>query len=279
MKNVIPLILRKTAISTSFLKAIFISGLFLFTQCTPQSQAVEEKVLMAVFAHPDDEISVGPLLAKYANEGVKVYLVIVTDGRLGTGRSGLPSGEGLVELRKEEAKCAAERFGIEPPIHLGFHDQLDLDKGFFGHTPVAQELIRKMDTLFSEIQPDAIITWGPDGGSNHVDHRLVGATVTHVFLSKKRSKQQFLYYYGQPASIFKDQPEQILRSIDDQYLTTKINYNKEDLSKTLEALSCYQSQFGPEVMEQKALKFKKFNYSVYLRPFMAPTTSSEDIFH
>jgi LmbE family N-acetylglucosaminyl deacetylase len=41
-------------------------------------------VILAVFAHPDDETFVGPVLARYAREGVKVYLAIATKGEKGT---------------------------------------------------------------------------------------------------------------------------------------------------------------------------------------------------
>lgn len=40
---------------------------------------------MAVFAHPDDEIDVSPLLAKLASEGHQVYLIIATNGNMGFG--------------------------------------------------------------------------------------------------------------------------------------------------------------------------------------------------
>ena len=38
------------------------------------------KKLLAIFAHPDDEQSIGPLLVKSVEEGVEVTLVIATDG-------------------------------------------------------------------------------------------------------------------------------------------------------------------------------------------------------
>ena len=34
----------------------------------------EPKKLLAIFAHPDDEQSVGPLLVKYVEEGVEVTI-------------------------------------------------------------------------------------------------------------------------------------------------------------------------------------------------------------
>ena len=50
-------------------------------EITPNTS--KEKTLLAVFAHPDDESTVGPVLAKYVREGATVHLVIATDGRLG----------------------------------------------------------------------------------------------------------------------------------------------------------------------------------------------------
>jgi hypothetical protein len=44
------------------------------------AEAAEPRTLLAVFAHPDDESLIGPLLAKYGREGVRVQLVIVTEG-------------------------------------------------------------------------------------------------------------------------------------------------------------------------------------------------------
>ena len=43
----------------------------------------QQRVLLAVFAHPDDETFAGPVLARHAREGVKVYLAIATKGEKG----------------------------------------------------------------------------------------------------------------------------------------------------------------------------------------------------
>ena len=44
----------------------------------------DEKVLLAVLAHPDDEtFGTGGTLAHYARQGAKVYLVCATRGEVG----------------------------------------------------------------------------------------------------------------------------------------------------------------------------------------------------
>jgi hypothetical protein len=60
--------------------------LALLTQCSTStapdatSQNTGKRTLLAIFAHPDDEATVSPVLAKYAAEGVTVYLAVATDG-------------------------------------------------------------------------------------------------------------------------------------------------------------------------------------------------------
>jgi LmbE family N-acetylglucosaminyl deacetylase len=57
--------------------------LLLFTTLSAGAER-HPRVILAVFAHPDDETFVGPVLARYAREGVKVYLAIATKGEKGT---------------------------------------------------------------------------------------------------------------------------------------------------------------------------------------------------
>ena len=65
--------------------------------------------LMAVHAHPDDEvISTGGTLARYAEEGIRTVVVICTDGSQGFGPGGVLPGQPGHDL---EAKRSRDRFG------------------------------------------------------------------------------------------------------------------------------------------------------------------------
>ena len=69
----------------------------------------EPKKLLAIFAHPDDEQSVGPLWVKYVEEGLEVTLVIATDGRLGVNQyNDYKAGDDLADIRRKEMRCAAQ---------------------------------------------------------------------------------------------------------------------------------------------------------------------------
>ena len=51
------------------------------------------KTLLAIFPHPDDETAVAEVLIKYARLGYKVQLIIATDGKYGTRVTKIPEGD------------------------------------------------------------------------------------------------------------------------------------------------------------------------------------------
>src|SRR5215218_6832695 len=86
--------------------------------------------LMAVLAHPDDEsLGVGGTLAKYASQGVDVFLLTATRGDAGRYRShppGDPQHPGaaaLAGIREEELRAAAAVLGIREVSLLDYHDR------------------------------------------------------------------------------------------------------------------------------------------------------------
>ena len=91
-----------------------ISLLLIATAATFGTLKTEPKgPVLAVFAHPDDERVVGPLLSKLAREGRQVHLAIATDGSKGVrDYARVPAGELLAAARLKEAQCAVERLGL-----------------------------------------------------------------------------------------------------------------------------------------------------------------------
>lgn len=237
------------------------------------------KTILAVFAHPDDESTVAPILARYSREGAQVHLVVVTDGRYGTNDfHDHEAGEGLVAIRKEEMKCAANRLGVEL-THLDYHDQLRSGEGYDGHVPHARAMILELKDIVETLQPDVLITWGPDGGSTHMDHRLVGASVTQVYLSKEWKNPMSLFYYGTPTESIDSPDNKTLRGQASKFLRTKVSYNNEDLDKAYNSFKCHYSQIDPN-MTQEDFKNRRINKGmfVYLRKFEAPSSDADSVF-
>jgi len=237
------------------------------------------KVLMAVFAHPDDESTVAPILSRYVREGAKVHLVIVTDGRLGVNDfTDHEAGDGLAAMRRDEMKCAAEVLGVDL-IHLKYHDQLRAAEGYDGHIPHVRALIKEIHQLVTDIQPDVLLTFGPDGASNHMDHRLTGATVTAVFVNKAWEKPSSLYFVSRPTQKIDDPESKILRGVDEKYLTTQISFTDEDFEKAVESISCHKSQMRLDGLRERMESRYGEDKKIYLRKFVGPTDYEESIFN
>src|SRR5919106_6701854 len=126
--------------------------------------------LMAVLAHPDDEsLGMGGTLAKYAAEGVDVFLVTATRGEAGRFR-GYPRGDerhpGPAELgriREAELRQAAATLGVREIALLDYLDQC-LDAAD------PREAIGRIVRHIRRLRPDVVITFAPDGAYGHPDH-------------------------------------------------------------------------------------------------------------
>ena len=250
----------------------------LFQTNLSAQESLKGKTLLAIFAHPDDETTVSPILSRYVREGAEVHLVIATDGRYGTNNfTDHKAGDGLVAMRKEEMKCAASKLGVSL-IHLDYHDQLRSAEGFDGHIPHVRSLIKEIRAIVERVKPDVVITWGPDGSSNHMDHRLVSASVTQVVVSKVWEKPLSLYYYGTPTDHIEDAEAKILRGQDKKYLTTQVTYTDEDIANAYNSLSCHKTQIRPTTLEAYKARKTKNGAVIYLRKFELPKENSDTIF-
>lgn len=224
----------------------------LLVQCAQPEQHTSStpRTLLAIFAHPDDEATVAPVLAKYAAEGVTVYLAIATDGRYGvTDHAKIPAGDSLAAVREEEAKCAAEKLGIQPPIFFKLHDQLKMGLGMAAIDGELNVMRERVKDLFISLKPDVVITWSASGWTGHHDHRLVSTVVTEVFQTQKRDKPAQLYYSAIPSGNFPINGPLDLATVDSTFLPIKISISGADYEKALASWHCHKSQYTPETIE------------------------------
>lgn len=134
----------------------------------PVPPAASRRIL-ALFAHPDDELSVGGALARYADEGAAIVLVCATRGEAATIYSPPEYGataENLAEVRTRELECCCAVLGIGDLRWLDWPDGrvADLDR----HEAVAQIV-----ALLRELRPQVVITHPDHGGYPHPDHIAV----------------------------------------------------------------------------------------------------------
>jgi len=69
---------------------------------------LNNRTILFVGAHPDDETAISEVLHKYARLGNKVFVIIATDGKEGTRVTKIPPGDSLGRLRKAESICGCK---------------------------------------------------------------------------------------------------------------------------------------------------------------------------
>jgi LmbE family N-acetylglucosaminyl deacetylase len=140
--------------------------------------------LLAVLAHPDDEsLGFGGTLARYAAEGVETFLLTATRGERGRfgslGKGGDPVEVGRV--REAELRAAAAVLGIREVSILNFPD------GALDEVEVAIST-RAVVSHIRRIQPDVIVTFGPEGAYGHPDHIAISQITTAAAVSAADSR-------------------------------------------------------------------------------------------
>lgn len=233
-------------------------------------------VLLAVFAHPDDERVIGPLLSRLAREGREVHLAIATDGSKGVrDHAGIPAGEALAAARKLEAECAAKRLALRE-LHL-----LGLEDGGLASFANLTRLRTELGTLVERIEPTAIITFGPEGGTGHPDHRLVGNVVTQVVQGGERHRTVDLLYASLPADRLRAAPPSnpTVNGVADDLLTVQVPFETQDLVAGQEAFACHRSQYTPSEMAAiNQTLAHVWSGKAYLRPWNGTLRDPGNVF-
>jgi LmbE family N-acetylglucosaminyl deacetylase len=254
---------------------------------TPAASQNRPRTIVALLAHADDESAAGPALARYAREGVQVQVIIVTDGSGGSGTqtylqrpdSG-PVGDALAKARADEARCAATTLGARDPILLGFPDGKLGD--YLGDRSLMARLTDRIAKEIERLQPDVVVTWGPDGGTGHPDHRIVSNIATQLLRFGAPGMPERLFYMYLPIEMFRlanpQRGEPPLLFPQAKYFTVKVPFAPADLDAAVQAMACHKTQFGAEVMQRfLPARDRVWNGVVSFVP-ASPSLSGDDLF-
>jgi LmbE family N-acetylglucosaminyl deacetylase len=210
----------------------------------------EQRCLVAVFAHPDDE-SYGPAatLAKYACDGVKVCVFCATHGEAGVGSGPFVDFDPLAlgRVRIAEFRCAMQTLGV---THFTLCDFGDGKLSSMDHTALIGAIVRAIRTE----RPQVVLTFGPDGITGHPDHVTVShccTTAFHLAGDARQHPEQLrqglqphapkkLYYYTLPEGIIR-RLGMDLHGTPTAAITTAVNV-AQFAELRLEAIRCHQSQ-------------------------------------
>ncbi len=134
--------------------------------------AAEPMRILALGAHPDDiEAGCGGTLIKYAENGHRIFLMVMTQGGQG----------GSAAVRKREQARAAKLLQAEKVFWGGYKDT---------EVPLGRDLIQTVEEIVKKIDPHFIFVNYHD--DTHQDHRhLAMSTITAT-----RYTKNVLFYEG-----------------------------------------------------------------------------------
>jgi len=143
-----------------------------------------KKRILAIFPHPDDEVTVAGTVMGLKAAGHQVTLVCLTRGEKGNAAN-IPSAQELARLRTGEMQQSAQILGVDSLIQLDYADGGMDDLGL-------DSLMKVVHVLIQEQAPDVLLSYDSKVGLyGHSDHRLTGEAVEQVFL-KYRGVQGFV---------------------------------------------------------------------------------------
>jgi LmbE family N-acetylglucosaminyl deacetylase len=176
--------------------------------------------VLVICAHSDDEIfGPGGTIAKYAQEGKKVYSIIFSFGETTHIHLKKPIA---VKMRVKEAKEADKVIGGKGVRFLG------LNETKFEKEAKEKDTYKKLKQIITEKKPAKIFTHSID--DPHTDHRAVYKIVTDTYDSMRYKCDVYSFDVWNPINFRKrDQP--------------KLYVDITDTFKTkLSALRCFESQ-------------------------------------
>jgi LmbE family N-acetylglucosaminyl deacetylase len=144
--------------------------------------------LLLVWAHPDDDIytSAG-MMAAAAAAGDRVVDVTATRGEGGSmdEERWPPATMGQVRtaelLRSLEILGVGEHRFLEGPVDVDMQAHLD------------ESGAEQVKTIMAEVDPDTVVTFGPDGMTGHQGHKDVSRWTTDAFEAIAKPGARLLY--------------------------------------------------------------------------------------
>lgn len=146
------------------------------------------KSVIVFCAHPDDEV-IGPggTLLKYAKQGIKTIVVIISGGEKS---NALYKKNKLVKLREKESKNAAKILKVNKLINLNLRD-MQLIKDL-----ESKKTKTEITKIIKKYQPEKIFTHAIDD-MLYQDHKAVHDTifdiVTNLNKNHKKNKKEHKY--------------------------------------------------------------------------------------
>ena len=105
-------------------------------------------------------------MAAAVDAGARVVCVTATRGERGTPDPHRWPAARLASLREAELAASLAVLGVTDHRQLGYPD------GGCAEVP-ADDAVSRLAELMAEVEPDTVLSFGPDGMTGHADHRTI----------------------------------------------------------------------------------------------------------
>ena len=211
----------------------------------------QNRVVVAIFAHPDDE-AFGPsgTITKLAKTH-DIYVLCATRGEAGLPAEAQAKVGGnlknIGEVREKELRCSAQILGVKKVYFLGFAD------GTLSNS-LYHRLAARIEQKLKLLKPQTVITFEPRGISGHIDHITVSLATTYIFY-RLPFVQKLLYFCIS---------EEERKLVKDYFIYFPPGYKKSDINqivdvsdvweRKIQSMMCHKSQIGDA---KRILKMRK----------------------
>lgn len=199
---------------------------------------------MAFFSHPDDELFSAGILRRAAEAGLDIHVLYTTSGDLGQDKAhrGLVGRvvrkvtrpKELPRLREKEAQRALEKLGLpHPPVFFRFRDSYLTHRLF--------KLAERIQGILRSLDPDLVLTMGPQGVTGHRDH-IATSNAVQIAFQRMDPRARLLQVVVSPerAQLFRGLWE--LKTVAPEVIDHRIPV--ASLAEVRAAsLACYRTQF------------------------------------
>lgn len=182
--------------------------------------------ILVIAPHADDEVlGCGGIMAKYAEQGDKVFVIIATNAHLGD--SDMFSEEGIIQVRNE-AKEAHKLLGVEKTYFLDFPaPRLDSYPKY--------KISVELNNIMNEVKPDILFL--PHQGDLHTDHKQIFLSALVPARPIERKLKEIYTYETQ------SETEWAAPYSAEVFFPTSFEVLSENhLRKKMEAMKCFKSQ-------------------------------------
>lgn len=206
--------------------------------------------ILGIWGHPDDEayLTAG-LMMRAVEAGHRVTCVTATKGEAGFPADDTRSDQERMAVREAELANCLALLGVTDHRWLGYGDGRCAEVR-------DEEAASTLATIIAELRPNTVLTFGPDGGTGHVDHiaacrwttravELAGLDETRLLYATKTVRWREAFFAGiDPASVMMVEGLEG-ELVHESELAVWLTCRDDFLARKVAALCAQESQIEP----------------------------------